>query len=225
MERKQQRAEEIRQQQLNKIVRKAHDEDSKVNEILFINKLEAQNKSHDILSKEKDREMRLQDLHDERQRRLEEKQAKEAAVEERRKVLEEERRQRIHELQRRRRLKDMKIENRMMAKEKERQEMANQKVRHRQRSGSMVIVLSLNRHWTDSQDSRQSMLCTPRILRNCRRRSNTNRRRRNADTTRIWLRSSRRHWNCLCAGRPASATTRCPSVSRTTPASGVSCVK
>jgi hypothetical protein len=61
MEQKLQRAEEKRQQQLNRIVRKAHDEDSKVNEILFINSLEAQNKKYDILSKEKDREMKKQD--------------------------------------------------------------------------------------------------------------------------------------------------------------------
>jgi hypothetical protein len=128
MELKHQRAEEKRQQQLNRIVRKAHDEDSKVNEIQFINSLEAQNKKYDILSREKDREMRLQDLQDERQRRHEEKQAKEAAVEERRKALEEERQQRIQELQLRRRAKDQWIEQQFQEKEKERQEMATQKV-------------------------------------------------------------------------------------------------
>lgn len=146
MEQKLQRAEEKRQQQLNRIVRKAHDEDSKVNEILFINSLEAQNKKYDILSKEKDREMRLQDLQDERQRKLEEKQAKEAAVEERRKVLEEERQQRIQELQQRRKLKDAKIEQQFQEKEKERQEMATQKALDRNSRLSAISALcALNR--------------------------------------------------------------------------------
>ncbi|CAG2113117.1 unnamed protein product, partial [Medioppia subpectinata] len=130
MEAKHQRAEEKRQQQLNRIVRKAHDEDSKVNEIAFINELEAQNKKYDILSREKDREARrLQDMHDERHRRHEETKAKEAAVEERRKVLEDERQKRVQELQQRRREKDHKIELQFQEKEKERQEMATQKVR------------------------------------------------------------------------------------------------
>lgn len=53
--------------------------------------MEAQNKRHDILLKEKDYEARLLDLQEERQRKQEEKAAKEAAAEERRKTLEEER--------------------------------------------------------------------------------------------------------------------------------------
>ena len=141
MELKLQKAEEKRQQQLNRIIRKAHDEDSKVNEIQFINTLEAQNKKYDILSKEKDREMRLQDIQEERQRKLEEKQAKEVAAEERRKVLEEERQQRINELQERRRLKDQKIEQQFQEKEKERQEMATQKALDRQSRLSAINAL------------------------------------------------------------------------------------
>ncbi len=128
MEMKLQRADEKRQLQLKKIVRKAHDEESKVNEIQFINSLEAQNKKYDILNKEKDHELRLQDLHEERLRKSEEKAAKEAAAEERRKAIEEERQARILELKERRKLKDQKIEQQLQEKEKERQETATQKV-------------------------------------------------------------------------------------------------
>lgn len=52
----------------------------KVNEIAFINTLEAQNKRHDVLSKLKEYEQRLNELQEERQRRHEEKQARDEAV-------------------------------------------------------------------------------------------------------------------------------------------------
>ena len=61
MERKLQRAEEKRQHQLKKKVKKAHEEEIKANEIAFINTLEAQNKRHEILSKHQESEARLQD--------------------------------------------------------------------------------------------------------------------------------------------------------------------
>lgn len=75
-----QKAEELRQQQLIKIKKTAHDEEVKVSEIHFINEIEAQLKRHEILIKEKDSETRRQDLQEERQRkRKEENAAKEAA--------------------------------------------------------------------------------------------------------------------------------------------------
>lgn len=127
MEMRLQRAGEKRQEQINKIVRKAHDEDEKVSEILFINSLEADTKKHEIFSKEKVYESRMQDLQEERQRKLEEKASKEKAFEERRKAIEAEKQAKIEKLKEQRQLKVMKIEQQLFEKEKERQEMAFQK--------------------------------------------------------------------------------------------------
>ena len=51
-----------------------------VNEIAFINTLEAQNKRHDVLAKLTEYEQRLTELQEERGRRQEEKQARDEAV-------------------------------------------------------------------------------------------------------------------------------------------------
>lgn len=51
-----------------------------VNEIAFINTLEAQNKRHDALAKLSEYEQRLNELQEDRQRRQEEKQARDEAV-------------------------------------------------------------------------------------------------------------------------------------------------
>ncbi|RWS30069.1 uncharacterized protein B4U80_00414 [Leptotrombidium deliense] len=132
VESKLQRAEELKKQHIEKIRKKAHDEQSKVNEIQFINTLEAENKRHEILTREKDSEARLHDLQKERQRKNEEKAAKEAAVEERRKAAEAGRQARIEEMQEKRKQKDEKIERHMQNKEKERQEFASQKASERE---------------------------------------------------------------------------------------------
>lgn len=115
-----QKAATKRKEQLDKIVRKAHDEDSKVSEIQFINNLEAQNRRHDMNNRKKECEARLRDLQDERQRRFEEKLAKEAAAEERRKTLEAERKAKLLEIQQRRRIKNQKVEQQQQVKEKKR---------------------------------------------------------------------------------------------------------
>lgn len=115
-----QKAATKRKERIDKIIRKAHDEDSKVSEIQFINNLEAQNRRHDMNSRKKECEARLQDLQDERQRRFEEKLAKEAAAEERRKTLEAERKAKLLEIQHRRRIKNQKVEQQQQVKEKKR---------------------------------------------------------------------------------------------------------
>lgn len=120
VQKKLQKAEERRKEQLDRIIRKAHDEDSKVSEIQFINNLEAQNRRHDINSKKKEFEARLQDLQDERQRKFEEKQAKEIAAEERRKTIEAERLAKLEEIQRKRKIRDQKVEQQQQVKEKKR---------------------------------------------------------------------------------------------------------
>ena len=127
MEMRLQKAGKKRQEQINKIVRKAHDEDEKVSEILFINSLGADTKKHEIFSKEKVHESRLQDLQEERQRKLEEKASKEKAFEERRKAIEAEKQARIEKLKEQRKLKVMKIQRQFQEKEKERLELAFQK--------------------------------------------------------------------------------------------------
>lgn len=122
-----QNADRNRQEQIKKIVLKAHDEDSKVSEIQFINTLEAGNKKHDIFSREKVHELRLQDKEKERLQKLEEKASREAAVEQRRRAIQAEKQARLEQLKEQRKLKDMKIEQAQQEKEKERQEIAFQK--------------------------------------------------------------------------------------------------
>ncbi|CAL1531856.1 unnamed protein product [Lymnaea stagnalis] len=132
LEHKLQRAEEKRQLQLKLKARKAHEEEAKANEIAFINSLEAQNKRHDIMSKHQESEARLHDLMEERMRKLEEKQAKEAAVEERRKALEADRKARLLEMQEKRKLRDARIEQQQIEKEKERIEAVRARGKERE---------------------------------------------------------------------------------------------
>ncbi|XP_059161498.1 S phase cyclin A-associated protein in the endoplasmic reticulum-like isoform X2 [Physella acuta] len=132
LEHKLQRAEEKRQLQLKLKARKAHEEEAKANEIAFINSLEAQNKRHDIMSKHQESEARLHELMEERMRKLEEKQAKEAAVEERRKALEADRKARLLEMQEKRKLRDARIEQQQIEKEKERLEAVRARGKERE---------------------------------------------------------------------------------------------
>ncbi|XP_037306786.2 S phase cyclin A-associated protein in the endoplasmic reticulum isoform X3 [Pungitius pungitius] len=132
MEEKLLHAELKREIQLQAIVKKAQEEEAKVNEIAFINTLEAQNKRHDALAKLNEYEQRLNELQDERQRRQEEKQARDEAVQERKRVLEAERQARVEELLVRRKEQEARIEQQKQEKEKAREDAARERARDRE---------------------------------------------------------------------------------------------
>ncbi|XP_061577834.1 S phase cyclin A-associated protein in the endoplasmic reticulum isoform X2 [Cololabis saira] len=132
MEEKLLHAEFKRELQLQAIVKKAQEEEAKVNEIAFINTLEAQNKRHDALAKLSEYEQRLNELQEERQRRQEEKQARDEAVQERKRVLEAERQARVEELLMRRKEQEARIEQQRQEKEKAREDAARERARDRE---------------------------------------------------------------------------------------------
>ncbi|XP_067445863.1 S phase cyclin A-associated protein in the endoplasmic reticulum isoform X3 [Thunnus thynnus] len=132
MEEKLLHAELKRELQLQAIVKKAQEEEAKVNEIAFINTLEAQNKRHDALAKLNEYEQRLNELQEDRQRRQEEKQARDEAVQERKRVLEAERQARVEELLMRRKEQEARIEQQRQEKEKAREDAARERARDRE---------------------------------------------------------------------------------------------
>ncbi|XP_024906080.1 LOW QUALITY PROTEIN: S phase cyclin A-associated protein in the endoplasmic reticulum [Pteropus alecto] len=134
MEEKLLHAEFKREVQLQAIVKKAQEEEAKVNEIAFINTLEAQNKRHDVLSKLKEYEQRLNELQEEffLERRQEEKQARDEAVQERKRALEAERQARVEELLMKRKEQEARIEQQRQEKEKAREDAARERARDRE---------------------------------------------------------------------------------------------
>ncbi|OQR66812.1 S phase cyclin A-associated protein in the endoplasmic reticulum-like [Tropilaelaps mercedesae] len=130
---KQDKADKNREEQLRRKVQKAHDEKEKVQEIAFINTLEAQNKRHDIFEREKESDMRIQERQKKHQQKLEEKAAREAAAEERRKALEEEWQVKVNEILERRADRDRKLQQQQHEKEAKRQAISkiNELVRER----------------------------------------------------------------------------------------------
>lgn len=128
MEEKLQRYAENRTQYLKHKIRKAHDEEEKLKEIAFIKSLEAQNKRLDLMELRKEQEVRLQDLEAERQKRVEEKAAKEAAVERRRLELAMERQKRLERIDETRREREQRVVSMQEEREKMRQQVARDKV-------------------------------------------------------------------------------------------------
>ncbi|KAI8495970.1 hypothetical protein Bbelb_263860 [Branchiostoma belcheri] len=132
MDEKLERAERKRLLQLQAVVRKAQEEEAKANEIAFINTLEAQNKRHDIMTRYQLVESRLQELLDMRQKKQEEKAAKEEAVQERRKALEAERQARVQELINKREEQEARIEQQKLEKDKAREKATRERARERE---------------------------------------------------------------------------------------------
>ena len=90
-----QRAEELRDSHLEGKRKKAQEEDAKINEIAFINKLEEENKKMEVIDKLNESQERLNELEEERQRKRTDSAAKQEAARARRFAMEAERKARL----------------------------------------------------------------------------------------------------------------------------------
>ncbi len=98
-----------------------------MHEINFINTLEADNMKHDLMARHHDYEQRVQSLAVERQKKSEDKAAKEAKAEERRRIADAERAQRLRELAEKKRIRQQQLGTQRSEHERERLEAAKLK--------------------------------------------------------------------------------------------------
>uniref|UniRef100_A0A914UM16 Uncharacterized protein n=1 Tax=Plectus sambesii TaxID=2011161 RepID=A0A914UM16_9BILA len=132
LETRMEKAEENRRKNIDDIVRRARDDDLKVQEINFINTLEAGNMRHDLLARHQDHEHRIQSIQEERLKRSKEKAAKEAAAEERRRLADGERQNRLREMAEKKRLRYDQMEVQKTEQERDRLHAAKEKQRQHQ---------------------------------------------------------------------------------------------
>uniref|UniRef100_A0A915C975 C2H2-type domain-containing protein n=1 Tax=Parascaris univalens TaxID=6257 RepID=A0A915C975_PARUN len=129
LEKRMEKAEENRQKNIVQIVKKARDDDIKVMEIQFINTMEASNMRHDVMARRHEWQQRVDTLAAERAKKNEEKAAKEAAAEERRKTAEIQRTERLREQAERKHARQLLVEAQRMEQERERAIVAKEKQR------------------------------------------------------------------------------------------------
>lgn len=130
------KAEAKRQEHIDGIIKKAREEEAKLKEIAFINVLNEQNARIDMLAQnqtaDEKAEERLAELAEERAKKADQRGAKEAAAEKRRRVMEAKRIQNLEALRERIRSREERIQNLEEQKEKERVEAAREKARDRE---------------------------------------------------------------------------------------------
>eukprot|EP00112_Aurelia_sp_Birch-Aquarium-sp1_P014789 Seg321.6 transcript_id=Seg321.6/GoldUCD/mRNA.D3Y31 product="S phase cyclin A-associated protein in the endoplasmic reticulum" protein_id=Seg321.6/GoldUCD/D3Y31 len=150
------KAEQKRKLVLQEKIKKAQEEDAKVNEIAFINSLEAQNKKIEVQEKHQFMEARLQEIMEERQRKREEQQAKEDAAQERRRALEAMRRARLEEIKLKR--KEQQLES--SRRHEERIELVKEKAASSSRHATMEEAPSIIPY----ERKKQCTLCNVEII-------------------------------------------------------------
>eukprot|EP00038_Savillea_parva_P030913 m.81336 g.81336 ORF g.81336 m.81336 type:complete len:1305 (+) comp9405_c0_seq1:200-4114(+) len=147
---KRQRAEELRGSHLEVVRKKAHEEDQKINEIVFITRLQEENRKREISDKLNESQERLQELEDERLRKAQEKAAREGAAAERRKALEAERTARLQGQEAKRLAREEKIAEDKKRSAAEREKAAAQRQQVAKRREELTRPQHMERRDQDS---------------------------------------------------------------------------